>query len=128
MPLTNPQSQLGMFTTLFQIIGANMNTTADQVFRPLFAFTRYSIREVNVVDATVPITAVGGIYSGAGKTGTQIVAEDHSWALLATPDSMDTPTLDPDSNNPRTLPPYLSLTTPQGSAATASFYIMGVAG
>ncbi len=128
MPLTNPLSQLGVYTTLYRLIRANMDTTADQIFEPLFAFTRYSIREINAVDANVPITAVGGIYSGAGKTGTQIVAEDHSWGLLSSPDRMDTPALDPDSNDPRTSPPYLSLTTPQGSAATASFYIMGVAG
>ena len=99
-----------------------------QVFVPAFAFTQYSIRELNAVNATAPVTAVGGIYSGAGKTGTQIVPADHSWALLSAPDKMDTPSLDPDANDTRTAAPVLSLTTPQGSPATADMYIMGVAG
>lgn len=128
MPLFNPPSQLGVYTTLFRLIGADMNSTADQVFVPAFAFSVYSIREINAVNASAPITAVGGIYAGAGKTGVQIVTEDHSWALLSAADKMDTPSLDSAANDTRSAAPRLSLTTPQGSAATADYFIMGVAG
>lgn len=128
MPLYVPPSMLGVYTTIFRLIGGDMNSTADQVFVPVFAFTRYSIREINAVNASAPITAVGGIYAGPGKTGTQIVDADHSWALLSASDKMDTPSLNPSANDTRTAAPYLSLTTPQGSAATVDYYIMGVAG
>lgn len=123
-----PPSQLGVYTTIFRLIGADMNSTADQVFVPAFAFTQYSVRELNAVNGSVPITAVGGLYGAPGKTGVQIVSEDHSWELLSAPDKMDTPTLDPEANDTRSAPPYLSLTTPQGSPATVDFYLMGVAG
>jgi hypothetical protein len=129
MPLYAGPQQLGVYTTIFRLIGADMNSTADQVFVAAFPFSTYSIREINAVNASTAITAaVGGIYSGASKSGTALVDVDHSWALLSSSTRMDTPSLDPSANDTRTSAPFLSLTTAQGAPATVDFFIMGVAG
>ncbi len=120
---------LGSYTTLFRLINADMNSTADQLFVPAFNFTQWSIRDIDVTGASVPITtAAGGIYTGAGKTGTALVAAGQSWIGLTSSVKLVNPTLAATIRDLRTGVPILSLTTPMGSAATASFYIMGIAG
>lgn len=104
----------------------NMNTTGDT---PITVVPKkYTIRRVIVTNASVPLTAaVGGIYTGPGKTGTALVPAGQSYVALATPrrfidTGQDISTIT-DAFTAQTL--YLSLTTPQGVAATADVYIYG---
>lgn len=106
--------------------GANMNSAADQ---PLtLGPTKYVIRRVVVTNASVSLTtAVGGIYTGAGKTGMVLVSAIQSYAALTAPTKFVEPSLQAvalaNSFTSGTL--FLSLTTPQGVAATADFYLFG---
>lgn len=105
---------------------ANMNTTADQLIS--ISAKRFVVRRIVATGGSTPIsTAVGGIYTGAGKTGTAIVPANQTYAAL----SSSTKFLDlgqgllttTDSFTSGAL--YLSLTTPQGADATADIYVYG---
>jgi hypothetical protein len=111
---------------LFQILGANMNSTADQAFAPLFGFNDYILTRVIVTNASAALSpAAGGVYTSASKTGTIIVPAAQVYSAL----TASAPVLDLTFANTdrRSGVPILSLTTPKGSAATADFYIEGVA-
>jgi hypothetical protein len=106
--------------------GVNMNTTSDTPL--LLGPKRFIIRRVIVTNASVSLTtAIGGIYTGAGKTGTALVPASQTYSALTAPSKyMDTgqhilTITDMFSN--QTL--FFSLTTPQGVAATADIYIYG---
>lgn len=106
--------------------GANMNTTSDQ---PLTLGPKnYVVRRVVVTNASISLTsAVGGIYTGAGKTGTQLVPAGQSYAALIDSTKYVTTSLGAavatDTFINGTI--FFSLTTPQGAAATADIYIYG---
>lgn len=111
---------------LFQIMSANMNSTADQPFTQLFQFNEYILTRVIVTNSSAPLSpAAGGIYTGASKSGTVIVpaAQVYS-AMTANAPVLDLTLANTDRRSGGLL---LSLTTPKGSAATADFYIEGVA-
>lgn len=112
------------YKLLGSLIGANMNTTSDQVIAMLS--TRYYIDKVIVANASVSLTlAVGGLYTAASKGGSLVLGSAQAYsgltgstkilsvASLLTSDTLTASTL------------YLSLTTGQGSAATADWYIYG---
>ena len=105
---------------------ANMNSTADQAIdiKP----DRYIIRRISVVAPTRNMTlAVGGLYTEAGKSGTTIVASTQVYTTL----TGNTKYLDltlaagvtGDILTDQTI--YFSLTTAQGTAATADIYVFG---
>lgn len=116
---------------LFSIIGANMNTTADQIFAQNvtaspFPFTNYVITSIMTANASTSLSiAAGGIYTAASKGGTPIVAAVQVYSGLTTSAKIINPTIA--NTDLRTTVPYLSLTTGQGGAATADFYIFGYA-
>lgn len=128
-----PPSALGLFSnyaTLFALASANLNSTADQTFvqNPNLSFSQYVPLLIVASGASIPITtAEGGIYTGASKGGTIITPATQSYAGLATATTTINPQLAVSGQQtlPAT-PPMLSLTTPQGSAATANFTIMGL--
>lgn len=106
-----------------RLIGANMNTTADQAIT-LMAGT-WKIEGIYVTTASTSLTtAAGGFYTAATKGGTEIVAAAQAYSTLTASTTVlgctmaATPTV---SNN--TI--YLSLTTGQGSAATADVFVFG---
>lgn len=106
--------------------GADMNSTTDQpiVCSPI----RYIIRRVIVTNASVNLTtAVGGIYTSPTKTGVPIVPAGQVYTSLTSPSKfIDTSLHALTSTDTFTNPGvYLSLTTPQGAAATADIYIYG---
>jgi hypothetical protein len=118
--LENRQALLGY------LIGANFNSTADQAIAGLPA--RYRLTEILVTNASVSLTtAAGGVYSGAGKTGTVVVAAAHVYTALTGAAKFLELTLEAiagtDVFTVTTL--YLSLTTPQGAAAIADVYLFG---
>lgn len=109
---------------LFRLIGANMNVTTDQALVKQFAFNNYVIDRILVTNASTSLTtAAGGIYSAAAKGGTAIVAagQAHSGANNAA--AANALTLASTARRNET--PILSLTTGQGSAATADIYVIG---
>jgi len=106
--------------------GVNFNTTTDQAIDIWAA--RWVLRRVLVTNASASLTlAVGGIYTGAGKTGNVLVPAtqpyttltaagkhmDLTLATFATSDVVVSTTI------------YFSLTTAQGSATTADIYVYG---
>lgn len=115
--------------------GANMNVTTDQAIPlslpPVSAggSGKYYVQQIMAANPSISLTtAVGGIYTGPGKTGVQIVSAAQAYAALtqglvnvagslllltiALPTAFFTaPQL------------YLALSTPQGAAATADFYV-----
>lgn len=104
---------------------ANMNSTADQAI--LINSSNYIIRKIIVTNPSTSLTtAVGGFYAATGKT-TAIVANTQIYtALTGSTKFLDctlAAILGTDRRTETTL--YLSLTTPQGGAATADIYIIG---
>lgn len=118
----NPTDLLGY------IIGANFNSTADQIVGNLNSSYKFRVRRITVTNTSVNGmgTAVGGLYTGAGKTGTVLVAATQAYTGLTNPTTADDLTL----NSPNAVlvagtKIYLSLTTPQGAPATADVYVYG---
>lgn len=121
---------MGTLTQLFVLNGANMNATADQAFAQLFPFSKYVVDFVVVTNASASLTtSSGGIYTAASKGGTAIIPSSQVYSgLQSAQDRIDpTPTIAGQQLLSQS-GVYLSLTTPQGSAATADLFIMGVAG
>ncbi|MCC6752058.1 MAG: hypothetical protein IT371_30680 [Deltaproteobacteria bacterium] len=115
--------------SLFVFRNVDFNSTADQ---PLYLnASRFIVRRVVAANATVSLTtAAGGIYTGAGKTGTAIVPAAQTYAALTASNKFLDLTLDASTGTdvftlPAGTPWYFSLTTPQGVAATGDVYIWG---
>lgn len=113
------------------IIGANMNTTADQQFTmaPNIG-AKFQITSIAVTNAPVSTSgAIGGIYSLAGKAGDQICPAGFNYnygGLYANSNSRASVSTNTVINQKVwTSAPYLSLTTPLGSAATSDLYLFG---
>lgn len=119
----------GTMTTLFRLIGADLNSTADQAFVKVADFTSYNIKEIVSRNASGSIVnAVGGIYTGAGKTGTIIVAAAQAYGILTASDVFANQTVTAAGQRTLNLTAlFLSLTTPMGSAGTCDVHIEGYA-
>jgi hypothetical protein len=111
-----------------QLTRANMNTAGDQSFG-VFLGTPNSFRvsQVLVLNASVPLTnAIGGIYRAASRGGIPLVGSTQHYSTLTSASSVLSLTLAPTVIV--NLPAdglRLSLTTPQGAAATADFFVYG---
>lgn len=117
---------------LFKLIGANMNSTADQQFTKVGNFTSWTVAAggtYRLVNPSVSLTtAAGGVYSAASKGGDQLVANTQTYANASTVGtSSQQMTASALGGGVRTETPYLSLTTAQGATATADLYIFGIA-
>ena len=104
----------------------NMNTTSDQPI-PIDA-SRYIIRRIVVENSSANLTlAAGGMYTSASKAGTVVVAAVQIYtALTGSTKYLDLTLASAvlsDILTSATL--YFSLTTAQGSAATARLAIWG---
>ena len=122
--------------------GASFNTITDQPLVLPGSILAFMLTGIVVTNASLNMTtAVGGFYSGALKTGTQIVAASQTYTTLTTPNVLAFPVLT--ANIPTTrfsaanllvntfgattgLTIYFSLTTPQGAIATADVYLLGI--
>lgn len=129
MPIIPPAPSVGSYTRLFSLSGGDLNSTADQAFRQMFAFNSYNIEKIVAVNASGAITlATGGIYTDVAKGGVALVAAAQSWAILTSSTKVANPTLTAAALNLLTATSlYLSLTTPMGSAGTCDIHIMGQA-
>ena len=118
--------QLGTNRLLWSLIGANMNTTADQAFAKAFGFSTFQIERIRVVNASTSLTlAAGGIYGGAGKTVTLVAAGQLYSGLTGGTLGLDLTALPLILGNQSLAALYLSLTLGQGAPATADFYVYG---
>jgi len=118
---------------LWKLIGANMNSTADQAFTKVGTFNTWIVpiaggfgRLVN--PSTSLTTAVGGVYSATGKGGDALVANTQVYSGATGPTLGANLSITAAGSGLRSDSAiYLSLTTPQGGAATADIYVVGVA-
>ncbi|MEJ0047037.1 MAG: hypothetical protein WDN04_13680 [Rhodospirillales bacterium] len=110
-----------------RLIGANMNSTADQPLTMLLpASAIFRVTRITITNASISLTtAAGGFYPAASKGGTPTVANSQVYtALSAAAKALDA-TLADQSKLAAATQLYLSLTTAQGAAATADIYAFG---
>lgn len=103
-----------------------MNSTADQAI-PI-RVGKYVVRKIVVTNASANLTlAIGGFYTASSKGGTAVVANTQVFTALSASTKYVDLTLASivatDIRTESTL--YLSLTTAQGTAATADVFIFG---
>lgn len=123
MPMGQPA---GGPIKLFELRGANLNSTADQVFTKIGTFTKYKVTQVEAIGKTGnALIAAGGIYSAAAKAGSVIVSAAQAWAALSAPDKL-LPLVTIVLSDVLQTVPNLSLTTAAGAAATADIFAYGV--
>lgn len=132
--LVPPQSSVVL---LGRLIGANMNSTADQAITLRLPGRFWMTPGMTVATANCGIftnvsgtigTAAGGVYTAAGKTGSQVVTAAQSYAgLVATTDVVRGVAAGAGATTTfTTTTVYLSLTTAAGAACTADVYIYGL--
>ena len=116
------------FRLLAKVTAADFNIVTDQAIANLPA--KWIIRRIVVQNASVNMTtAAGGFYTGAGKTGTVIVAAAQVYSALTAAGIWIDLTLAAGvltgtaALTATTI--YFALTTAQGAAATADIYIFG---
>jgi hypothetical protein len=115
---------------LGKLLGADFNTTNDQAIS-LFRIGsgKCIVTDIIVANASINLsTAQGGFYTGAGKTGTTIVASTQAYnAVDLSNDKWLALTLASAAGTDVISSLYFALTTAQGSAATADIYVYGYA-
>ena len=116
---------------LGSLIAANFNSTADQQITIFSNPSKYIIRRIVVTNASASLTtAAGGIYTAVSKGGTAVVASSQAYTTLTgstlfldlTLNTSGSANITVKSSIPNL---YLSLTTAQGTAATADVYVYG---
>lgn len=110
---------------LGKIIGANMNSTSDQLIN-IASASKYVVRNILVTNASLSLsTAVGGVYNAASKGGNAIVAASQAYSALTSAAKFIDLTIAITDTTQTSSALYLSLTTGQGVAATADVYVFG---
>jgi hypothetical protein len=110
------------------LVGANFNVTTDQQILLIGLAGRWRITRISVTNTSLAgmSTAAGGLYTAVSKGGTAIVAAAQVYTGLTNAStSLDLTLAVPNLNFVSSTPLYLSLTTPQGVAATADIYVFG---
>ena len=113
------------------LVGANMNSTADQKITIFSNPSKYIVRRIVVTNASTSLTtAAGGVYTAASKGGDAVVASSQAYSTLTSSALFLDLTLNTSSSINITVKSsvpnlYLSLTTAQGAAATADVYVYG---
>lgn len=116
---------------LGKLVAANMNSTADQQIVMFSNPSKFILRRIVATNASVSLTtAVGGIYTAVSKGGVAVVAASQAYSSLSASTLFLDLTLNATGSASTTVKSsipnlYLSLTTAQGAAATANFYVYG---
>lgn len=120
------------------LLGANMNVTTDQAIPISVPSGLYMFDSILVTNPSVSLTtAAGGLYTAASKGGVAVVASGQAYSglttkaanttgnalLLTIATAGNTTAFDGYLYSDRIQTLYLSLTTPQGAAATADFRV-----
>lgn len=119
---------------LATFINADFNSTGDQPIIIPAAITAFQLTAILVTNATISLTtAAGGFYTAASQGGTPIVAAGQVYTALTNPNLLATLTRTAfaqsarfSNNNLTGNTIYFSLTTPQGVAANADIYLIGI--
>lgn len=118
---------LGDSRVIGYVIGANMNVTTDQAIAIAQPSTRYVIQAIWVTNCSANLTtAAGGVYPTTAKGGTAIVAAGQVYSALTAATILLPLTIAAGNVIYNQAIVYLSLTTPQGSAATCDVYVIGM--
>lgn len=124
-PIT-PQVPPADVAVLFYRKGVDMNSVADQQLTRAFQFKEYLIDRIVVTNASISLSAaLGGVYTAAAKGGVALVAASQGYAALTDAAKALGLTLAVTDKRTESTPPFLSLSTPQGAAATADIYVIG---
>lgn len=122
------QAALSLGSLVFRLSGANFNSTADQAIPITLptGYTRYRIQAILFSNPSISLTtAVGGVYTSPSKGGIALVAASQAYSALTTNTAgangslLNVAVTNFASAFYNSATMYLSLTTPQGSAATA---------
>lgn len=115
---------------LFMARKLDMNVTTDQQLISFALPPRWTPLTIYVMNCSAdPSGAVGGLYSGTGKTGNTIVTAAQTYTGLSaifnvkTISSANSATV---FTRPTNDILYFSLTTPLGTAATCDMYVDGI--
>lgn len=115
------------------LVAADFNSTADQAITILYppGFTRFMMNNLLISHASVALTtSVGGFYTATSKGGVAIVAAGQTYAAItSTAENTNGNALNCSITNTNTQSynvstVYLSLTVPQGTAATADVSVV----
>lgn len=125
---TNPQGLLNNngIQLLFMLRGANLQLTSDQQFAKMFnglTWDPYFI-VANWISGAYSTSCLGGIFTGAGKTGSAIVSTGQSYSGLTGAFTHTNCTIQA-STTTFTAIPYLSLSTGNTGGLIADFFIYG---
>lgn len=123
-----PVSQQSADALLFRLDRANFNSTADQALVKQGSFGDFIIERIIVCNASVPMTtALGGVYTGAAKTGVVVVLATQNYSGLNSATATINMSLANTDKRSNLVSLFLSLSTPQGSTATADVLVYGYA-
>ena len=119
---------------LASFLNADFNDTGDQPLILPAALTAFQLTGIIVTAATLSLTtAVGGFYPEAAQAGTPLVADTQVYSSLTTSAKLLSCTLAgavaTTLYTRANLPDwsvYFSLTTPQGAAANANIFLLGM--
>ena len=114
---------------LWRLLGANMQSTADQAFTKMFPGTAYLVSDIVAVRRSggTTVACAGGVCDAAAKGGNAIVAAGQSWLNLSAANKIVKATLAAIAGTDAFVAAtaFLSLTTGSTAAATADLYIFG---
>lgn len=115
---------MSQIRVLGKLLGANMNTTTDQAIA--LGYGHAIVTDIVVTNASLSLTlATGGCYTGAGKTGTIIVAAAQAYSAL-TAAGLALKLVMAVPVRVLTSQIFFALTVAQGTAATADIYVLGI--
>lgn len=117
------------YRLLFQLTNGDFQSTSDQTFTKLGGFTNYMVARVvgKRVSGGATVACTGGIYTGASKTGNQLVASTQSWLGMSGSGKIQDATLATIiATDFQTATPILSLTVGSTAAVTGDVYIFGM--
>jgi hypothetical protein len=123
---TGVASQNAVAKALFQLLGANMQSAADQAMTQLFSGSIWvpTLITFTWASGAFNTACAGGIYTAAAKGGTAIVAAGQSYAALTGANTALAAAIAAAGPFANTVP-ILSLTTANGAALTANVVIWG---
>lgn len=127
-------ANLGAQQVLTSLRNANFNDTGDQRIVLPASITAFQLTGIIATNPSISLTtAVGGIYPLTAKAGAAIVAAGQVYSALVAASNLLALTLAGAVATTRysvaNLPDwalYFSLTTPQGAAAGADLYVIGI--
>lgn len=130
MPVFNPPSvpAVNIQDLLFKLSGANMQSTADQVFTKVYTGSAYQVQSIIARQRTgaASVACTGGIYDAASKGGNAMVANTQIWVTLASGIIVLATLAALTGTTLLTNTPILSLSTGSTAACTADIYIFGI--